>query len=218
MREGDRLLQVITVKGRPLALARAAALASTGSPIRPSRRGHLDHRGYWQAAWLDLSGDAYYLPHDPPKPGESVVLQPYLLSAQCQHERLAVPFRWLREQVEVGVPACYYAGRADRDGPSSADRNSRRYAIRFALGVRRPVRLVNLGTGHHLRWGSRGQIFAASDFGQFPMVQRGPDRARHPHARRPGGEVPPRGRPRQCYPKPNGNAAPNAPAVPITSA
>jgi hypothetical protein len=101
---GDRLLQVIKVQGRPLALARAAARASTGSPNPAFRRAaHWDHQAYWQAAWLDLSWDAYYLPHDPPKPGESVVLQPYVLSVQCQHENLAVPLEWLRDQVNGGV-------------------------------------------------------------------------------------------------------------------
>ena len=102
---GDRLLQVVKVQGRPLALAQAAARA-----LEPVRRGaagrrhaYYDHRSFYEAAWLDLSWDAYYMPHDPPEPGQSVVLQPRLLSAQCQHERLPVPFEWLREQVSAGV-------------------------------------------------------------------------------------------------------------------
>jgi hypothetical protein len=101
---GDRLLQVINVQGRPLALAQTAARASTGSPDPAFRRGaHFDHRSHWEAAWLDLSWDAYFLPHDPPERGQSVVLHPYLLSVQCQHERLAVPLEWLRDQVNTGV-------------------------------------------------------------------------------------------------------------------
>jgi hypothetical protein len=101
---GDRLLQVIKVQGRDLALARTAARTATGSPNPAFRRGaHWDHRSYWQAAWLDLSWDAYYMPHDPPEPGQSVALQPYLLSAQCQHEWLSVPLDWLRDQVNTGV-------------------------------------------------------------------------------------------------------------------
>jgi hypothetical protein len=101
---GDRLLQVIKVQGRPLALARTAARASTGSPNPAARRGaHWDHRSHWEAAWLDLSWDAYFLPHEPPQPGQSVVLQPYLLSVQCQHERLSVPLAWLRDQINGGV-------------------------------------------------------------------------------------------------------------------
>lgn len=101
---GDRLLQVVKVQGRPLALARTAARASTGSPNPAFRRAaHWDHRSQWEAAWLDLSWDAYYAPHDTPEPGQSVVLQPYRLSTQCQHERLSVPLNWLREQVNAGV-------------------------------------------------------------------------------------------------------------------
>jgi hypothetical protein len=91
MRAGARTAtgccRVIKVQGRDLALARTAARTATGSPNPAFRRGaHWDHRSYWQAAWLDLSWDAYYMPHDPPEPGQSVALQPYLLSAQCQHE------------------------------------------------------------------------------------------------------------------------------------
>ena len=42
---GDRLLQVVKVQGRPLALARTAARASTGSPNPAFRRAaHWDHR------------------------------------------------------------------------------------------------------------------------------------------------------------------------------
>jgi hypothetical protein len=101
---GDRLLQVIKVRGRPLALARTAARTSIGSPNPDLRRGpHFDHRSHWEAAWLDLSWDVYFLPHDPPELGQSVVLQPYLLSVQCQHERLPVPLAWLRDQVNAGV-------------------------------------------------------------------------------------------------------------------
>jgi hypothetical protein len=101
---GDRLLHVVKVQGRPLALARAAARASTGSPNPAFRRAaHWDHQSYWQAAWLDLSWDTYYLPHDAPRRGQSVVLHPYLLSAECQHGSLSIPLEWLRGQVEAGA-------------------------------------------------------------------------------------------------------------------
>jgi hypothetical protein len=84
--KGDRLLQVVTVNGRPLALARAAAPATTGFNPAFLRRGRRDHQAYMQAAWLDdLSGDTRWL------------------SAQCQHQSLSIPFRWLREQVEAGT-------------------------------------------------------------------------------------------------------------------
>src|SRR5688572_18818001 len=58
---GDRLLQVIKVQRRPLALAEAMAISSTGSPNPAFRRGaHADHRSHLEAAWLDLSWDAYF--------------------------------------------------------------------------------------------------------------------------------------------------------------
>jgi hypothetical protein len=102
--KSDRLFQVVKVQGRPLALAQAMAISSTGSPNPAARRSaHADHRSYWQAAWLDLSWDSYYLPHDPPEPGQTVIRQPYLLSAQCLHEQLPVPLDWLREQVNAGI-------------------------------------------------------------------------------------------------------------------
>jgi hypothetical protein len=101
---GDRLLQVIKVQGRPLALAQRMILASTESPNPAFRRGtRAAHRADYEAAWLDLNWDAYYAPHGPPAPDRSVVLRPYLLSAQCQHDRLPVPLDWLREQVNAGI-------------------------------------------------------------------------------------------------------------------
>jgi len=102
--KSDRLFQVVKVQGRPLALAQAMAISSTASPNPAFRRStHADHRSYWQAAWLDLTWNSYYAPHDPPEPGKTVILQPYLLSAQCLHERLPVPLDWLREQVHAGI-------------------------------------------------------------------------------------------------------------------
>jgi hypothetical protein len=101
---GDRLLQVIKVQRRPLALAQRMIRTATASPNPTFRRAPRPaHRADYEAAWLDLNWDAYYMPHDPPAPGQSVILQPYLLSAQCQHERLPVPLDWLREQVKAGV-------------------------------------------------------------------------------------------------------------------
>jgi len=102
--KGDRLFQVVAIGNRPLALGRTMVMMSTVSPNPAFRRGtHAQHRSRWQAAWLDLDSDAYYLPHDPPRPGQSVVLQPYRLSVECQHEHLSVPLDWLREQVSSGV-------------------------------------------------------------------------------------------------------------------
>jgi hypothetical protein len=105
---GDRLFQVVKVHGRPLALAETMSVAATGSPNPDYRRGtHSAHRSHYEAAWLDLSWNAYFAPIMLP-PEESPgarqwVLTPYLLSAQCQHESLPVPLDWLREQVNAGV-------------------------------------------------------------------------------------------------------------------
>jgi hypothetical protein len=101
---GDRLLQVIKVQGRPLALAQRMIKTSTASPNPAFRRGtRAAHRADYEAAWLDLDWGAYYMPHDQPGPDQTVVRHPYLLSAQCQHERLPVPLDWLREQVKAGI-------------------------------------------------------------------------------------------------------------------
>ena len=115
---GDRLVQVVRVQRRPLALAETMSLAATGSP-NPRRAEHAEHRSSYQAAWLDLSWDAYvariWVPpeesrllvtqHDSPGPGRWVQ-KPYLLSAQCQHEHLPVPLDWLRDQVKAGASKC----------------------------------------------------------------------------------------------------------------
>jgi hypothetical protein len=44
---------------RPLALAEAMSVAATGSP-NPRPAEHSEHRSKYQAAWLDLSWDAYF--------------------------------------------------------------------------------------------------------------------------------------------------------------
>jgi hypothetical protein len=65
--KSDRLLQVVKVQGRPLALAQRMILTATGSPNPAYRRGtRAAHRADYEAAWLDLSWDTYYMPHDPP--------------------------------------------------------------------------------------------------------------------------------------------------------
>jgi hypothetical protein len=103
--KSDRLFQVVEVQGRPLALAqRMIRRGPTDSPNPAFRRDPgLAHRADYEAAWLDLSWDSYYLAHDPPEPDQPVIRQPYLLSAQCLHERLPVPLDWLREQVNAGI-------------------------------------------------------------------------------------------------------------------
>jgi hypothetical protein len=102
--QGDRLFQVVKVQRRPLGLARRMVRTSQSSPNPAFRRAtYSAHRAAWNAMWLDLDPLAYYLPHEPPEPGESRILRPYRLSAECQHQGLSVPGDWLREQVENGV-------------------------------------------------------------------------------------------------------------------
>jgi len=108
--KSDRLLQVVKVHGRPLVLAEAMSVAATPNPRRAE---HSEHRSHYQAAWLDLSWDAYFA-RIWVRPEESQfldtqhdsgqwVLKPYWLSAQCRHENLPVPLDWLREQVNAGI-------------------------------------------------------------------------------------------------------------------
>jgi hypothetical protein len=109
---GDRLLQVIQVQRRPLALAEAMSVAATGSP-NARRAEHAEHRSHRQAAWLDLSWDAYFAriwvrPEEPrfldtQRHSGQWILKPYLLSAQCRHKHLPVPLAWLRDQVNTGI-------------------------------------------------------------------------------------------------------------------
>jgi hypothetical protein len=61
--DGDRLLQVIKVQRRPLALAQRMIVASTSSPTPAFQRGtRAAHRAGYEAAWLDLSHDVYFVP------------------------------------------------------------------------------------------------------------------------------------------------------------
>jgi hypothetical protein len=101
--KGDRLAQVVLVRGRPLALSRGAVRGVTMSPAGNSP-GRLAHRDSHLAMWLDLDPMAYYLPADPPQlDGPAVRLHPFRLPAECRHERLSLPGDWLREQVAAGV-------------------------------------------------------------------------------------------------------------------
>jgi hypothetical protein len=105
---GDRLLQVIKVHGRPLALARCA-IPATGSQ-EPNPAARTAHRGAWNAMWVDLPPEAYYKPQEVPELGETygyVVVdaprKPYRLSVECRHQALSIPADWLRGQVAAGV-------------------------------------------------------------------------------------------------------------------
>lgn len=101
--QGDRLLQVVKVGGRPLALALRALHTTAFQVGSPGPRQHLEHRIPGQAMWLDLDWKLYYVPFAPPAAGESKQIYPIRLGAQCAHQRLSVPADWLREQVSAGV-------------------------------------------------------------------------------------------------------------------
>jgi Phage integrase family len=58
---GDRLFQVVKLHGRPLALAQVMSLTPPESP-NPRRGTRAAHRADYEAAWLDLSSDAYFVP------------------------------------------------------------------------------------------------------------------------------------------------------------
>ena len=88
---GDRLLQVIKVNGRPLALARGM-LKVGGASTR------LAHRGTGQAMWMDLPIDTYIssrrlLSLEPTCRTEQVFFM--RISAHCAHERISIPADWL---------------------------------------------------------------------------------------------------------------------------
>jgi hypothetical protein len=98
---GDRLLQVIKVNGRPLALARS--MLKVGGYRQDT---HLAHRGTGQAMWLDLPIDTYIgsrrrLSLDTPGRIEEVSF--LRISAQCMHERISIPADWLIAELRQGV-------------------------------------------------------------------------------------------------------------------
>lgn len=102
--QGDRLAQVVRVAGRPLALSRTVTQkVSTNLGRSELNSTKWEHRGGVLAMWLDLDWNRYYLPYNPPKLGESVVLQPIGFPSQCQHERASIPGFWLCQQVQEGV-------------------------------------------------------------------------------------------------------------------
>jgi hypothetical protein len=101
----DRLVQVIKVKGRPLALARELRGTVVMYAGAPEKSGH-KMRNLTSpriGMWLDMDPGLYYLPSEPPPPGESRIVHPLRISGQCRHEHVSIPAAWLRLQVEKGV-------------------------------------------------------------------------------------------------------------------
>ena len=101
--KGDRLMQVVRVGGRPLAIAREArptVVMQAGAPTRHTMRHRVQPN---KGMWLDLDAHLYYLPVEPAPVGESRALAPLRFAAQCQHEHVSIPADWLRAQVEQGA-------------------------------------------------------------------------------------------------------------------
>jgi hypothetical protein len=88
----DRLLQVLQINRRPLAITKAG-LKVSGRKVGGGPTGtRLEHRGTMQALWLDLPIEAYR--------GSSGGYR--RLTAECAHERLSVPPDWLIAQLQSG--------------------------------------------------------------------------------------------------------------------
>ena len=97
---GDRLLQVIKVNGRPLVLARSMLKVGGGGST------HLAHRNTGQAMWLDLPIDTYIGSRRPlslDTTGRIEEVSFLRISAQCAHERIAIPADWLIQELRQGV-------------------------------------------------------------------------------------------------------------------
>jgi hypothetical protein len=108
---GDRLLQVINVNGRPLVLVRSMLKVGGGGSTR------LAHRGTGQAMWLDLPIDTYIGSRRPLSLDTTGMVVPagaatfvrmeevsfIQISAQCAHERLPIPADWLIRELRQGV-------------------------------------------------------------------------------------------------------------------
>ena len=103
--QGDRLVEVLRVRGRPLAITRmATTLISVQDGAPELTRTRTRHRAGHHGMWLDLPPEAYYAPLDRPlQVGESVERIPHLLHPECQHENVPVPGWWLRHQISSQV-------------------------------------------------------------------------------------------------------------------
>jgi hypothetical protein len=94
----DRLLQVLQVNRRPLAITKAGLKVGGNGGTR------LEHRGTIQALWLDLPIEAYITSSrnlDPDGRSREVFLR--RLTAECAHERVSIPADWLIQQIQTGA-------------------------------------------------------------------------------------------------------------------
>jgi hypothetical protein len=95
--KSDRLVQVLRVNGRPLALTQRSLMVGgiqAGVGPTPTR---LAHREIHEAMWLDLPPDVYRVTHAKTTIG---VLR---IAAQCVHGRTSIPADWLIHELEAGT-------------------------------------------------------------------------------------------------------------------
>jgi hypothetical protein len=98
----DRLLEVLQINRRPLAITKAG-LKVSGFQVGVGNTGtRLEHRGTMQALWLDLPIEAYIGSKRPlgPKTWEVSFRR---LTAECAHERVSIPADWLIQQMQAGT-------------------------------------------------------------------------------------------------------------------
>jgi hypothetical protein len=94
----DRLLQVLQINRRPLAITKAGLRVGGNGGTR------LEHRGTLQALWLDLPIEAYISSSRNLDPdGRSRQVGYRRLTAECAHERVSIPADWLIAQLQVGA-------------------------------------------------------------------------------------------------------------------
>jgi hypothetical protein len=94
--KSDRLVQVLRINGRPLALTQRSLMTGgvqAGVGPIPTR---LAHREIHEAMWLDLPPDVYRTRHK----NSIGVLR---IAAQCVHYRITIPADWLIHELEAGT-------------------------------------------------------------------------------------------------------------------
>jgi hypothetical protein len=98
----DRLLQVLQINRRPLAITKAGLRVGTTKAGVGHTGTRLEHRGTMQALWLDLPIEAYIGSRRrlDPKTWEVSFRR---LTAECAHERVSIPANWLIHQVQAGT-------------------------------------------------------------------------------------------------------------------
>jgi hypothetical protein len=93
--KSDRLVQVLRINGRPLALTQAGLKVGTTQAGVGHTGTRLAHREFHEAMWLDLPPEVYRVTREK----TSMVLR---IAAECAHERITIPADWLIHELETG--------------------------------------------------------------------------------------------------------------------